>query len=99
MSGKFICSLHFESQPINSRIFNSDTFQLIFKLSRSISSNDLSKLKLTVSYIKNFNDDLNPVIFAGIQNNHHRYDRPSFKGLNLGSIEGTDAETLEIGIG
>ncbi len=99
MLGKFICSLHFESQPVNSRIFNSDTSQLIFKLSRSISSNDLSKLKLTVSYIKNFNDDLNTAVFVGIQNNHHRYDRPSFKGLNLGSIEGVDAETVEIGIG
>jgi hypothetical protein len=98
MSGKFICSLLFESQPVNSRIFNSDTSQLIFKLSRSISSNDLNKLKLSVSYIKNFNDDLNPNIFAGIQNNHHRYDRPSFKGLNLGSVEGVDVETVEIGI-
>jgi hypothetical protein len=98
MLGKFICILHFESQTVNSRIFNSDTSQLIFKLSRSIGLNELNKLKLSASYIKNFNDDLNTAVFVSIQNNHHRYDRPSFKGLNLGSIEGVDVETAEIGI-
>jgi len=112
--GRFICELFFDSQQVDSKIFNSDTSQIIFKLRTSININELNKLKLKTAYIKDFKDDLNntlPNLPDNIQNNHHRYDRPSFKGLTPGTVEvegisvrtvdeqGVVMEIVEIGIG
>jgi len=111
--GRFICELFFDSQQVDSKIFNSDTSQIIFKLRTSININELNKLKLKTAYIKDFKDDLNntlPNLPDNIQNNHHRYDRPSFKGLTPGTVEvegisvrtvdeqGVVMEIVEIGI-
>ncbi len=85
--GKFDCNLYIGSQLINKRIFNSDTTQIIFKIDEPVSINDLNKLKVSVSYIKDSGDDANNIIYGNIQNSHHRYDRPSLKGIGIETIE------------
>jgi len=85
--GKFECNLHHGSQLIEKKIFNSDTSQIIFKLNEPITLDDLNSLKISLSHIKDFNDDSNNIIFGNIQNNHHRYDRSSLTGVNAETIE------------
>ena len=87
---RFICELSVDSK----RIFNADTSQIIFKLSLPVS--ELSGIKLQAAYIKDFKDDSNTTL-NNIPNNHHRYDKPSFKGINPGTktIEGVTVNTIE----
>jgi hypothetical protein len=64
-------------------IFNADTSQVIFKLKNKIRvQGSPVEYGIAFSRLNDHGDDTRPKIFGDIvENSHHRYDRPSIKGM------------------
>jgi hypothetical protein len=82
--GKVSVSLTTENNTeiATDKFYNTDTSQIILRLKQSISLNAAEKrLVIQFTITNDFEDDTRNNIFGNVDNKHHRYDRPSLKGI------------------
>lgn len=70
-------SLILSPSQLISRISNTDTSQIIFKLNAPILEAQLKNVSISSTYIKDLDDDKTNSLIS-LDNKHHRYDRPTF---------------------
>lgn len=83
--GKITIALMTENESMvnTDTFFNTDTSQVIFRLKQPISlGNTEKRFMIHFKIINDFADDTQLTIFNTVDNGHHRYDRPSLKGLS-----------------
>ena len=72
----------------SSKIFNTDTSQIIFKLTTRVTPEVIiANYRLRVTNEADPADDTRTMIFENKDNGHHRYDRPAMKGQTTSNLD------------